>query len=141
MGSHHAIKYRKILFGYSCYPDANVFIDIRLNGTDTEGFLEANEDSGWGAVCSNSFSDEEARVACRQLRLGLPVLYRGNTSIASSPYYFLHLYCDGTEQRLSGCNTYSYYNICYSTYLQCSGKYVDYYYNKIFKSIHIRNRC
>lgn len=96
-------------------------IDIRLNETDTEGFLEANEGSGWGAVCSNYFNAEAAMVACRQLRLGLPVSYRGNTTLANMPYYFFHLYCHGDEQRLSGCNTYITYGNCSDTYLQCSG--------------------
>ena len=107
---------------HQCYFFNNV--DIRLNGTDTEGFLEANEDSGWGPVCSNYFDAEAAMVACRQLRLGLPVSYSGNVTLANLPYYFLHLYCDGHEQRLAECNTYPYYSTCYITYLQCSGMYI-----------------
>ena len=47
------------VLSYLCY------IDIRLNRTDTEGYLEANEDSGWGPVCSNYFDAEAARVARR----------------------------------------------------------------------------
>ena len=78
-------------------------IDVRLNGTDTEGFLEANEGSGWGPVCSNSFDAEAAMVACRQLRLGLPVSYRRNVTLANLPYYFMRLYCRGREQRLAEC--------------------------------------
>ena len=105
-----------------CYFYNNV--DIRLNGTDTEGFLEANEDTGWGPVCSNFFNAEAAMVACRQLRLGLPVSYSGNVALANSPYYFIRLYCDGHEQRLAECDTYSYDGTCYTTYLQCSGMYV-----------------
>ena len=99
-------------------------IDVRLNGTDTEGFLEANEGSGWGPVCINYF--DVAMVACRQLRLGLPVSYRRNVTLANLPYYFMHLhvYCRGREQRLAECTTYSYYGKCYTTYLQCSGMYV-----------------
>ena len=99
-------------------------IDVRLNGTDTEGFLEANEGSGWGPVCSNSFDAEVAMVACRQLRLGLPVSYRRNVTLANLPYYFMRLYCHGREQRLAECITSSYYGTCYTTYLQCSGMYV-----------------
>ena len=34
------------------------------------------------------FYAEEAMVACRQLRLGIPVSYSGNTTLASIPYYF-----------------------------------------------------
>ena len=95
-----------------------MYVDIRLTET---GILEANEESGWGPVCSNNFDTNAAVVACRQLRLGLPVSYSGNTILANLPYYFLHLYCNGNEQRLAGCYTYSYYGTCYITYLQCSG--------------------
>ena len=101
-------------------------VDVRLNRTGIRGFLEANEDSGWGPVCSNYFGTAHATVACRQLRLGLPISYSGNTTIANLPYYYLDLYCDGNEQRLTECYSYSYrqYNACYITYLQCSGTYI-----------------
>ena len=107
---------------HHCYFFNNV--DIRLNGTDTEGFLEANEGSGWGPVCSNHFDAEVATVACKQLRLGLPVSYSGNDTLANLPYYFSRLYCNGHEQRLAECDTSSYYGTCYITYLQCSGMHV-----------------
>ena len=94
------------------------YIDIRLNEA---GFLEVNEDSGWGPVCSNYFDTIAAMVACRQLQLGLPVSYSGNTASANLPYYFLSLRCDGNEQRLAECYTWTTDGICYITYLQCSG--------------------
>ena len=105
----------------------DIYVDIRLNGT---GFLEANEDSGWGPVCSNNFDTNAAMVACRQLRLGLPVSYSGNTALANLPYYFLHLHCDGNEQRLAECSAKTTDGPCYVTYLQCSGmQFVKYIVN------------
>ena len=95
-----------------------IYIDIRLNET---GFLEANEDSGWGPVCSNYFDTNAAMVACRQLRLGLPVSYSGNTTLANQTYYFAYLRCNGNEQRLTECRAYNYDSTCNATYLQCSG--------------------
>ena len=84
-------------------------IDVRLNGTDTEGFLEANEGSGWRPVCIKYFDAEVAMVACRQFRLGLPVSYRRKVTLGNLPYYFMNLYCRGHEQRLAECDTYNYY--------------------------------
>ena len=105
------------------YLTISYVIDIRLNGTATEGILEANEDSGWGPVCSNNFDGEVAFLACRQLRLGLPVSYNRSTAIANSSYYLIDLYCSRYNQKLAGCY-YSNYGTCNITYLQCSGMYI-----------------
>ena len=105
----------------------HIIIDIRFNGTDTEGYLEVNGYAGWGAVCSNMFGIEEAMVACRQLHLGQPLMYRRNSELSSSPYYFSRLYCYGTEQRLSECYGYNDGNACYNTYLQCSGTFLEFF--------------
>ncbi|XP_062566592.1 deleted in malignant brain tumors 1 protein-like [Saccostrea cucullata] len=43
--------------------------DVRLRGGDisAEGRLEVNFRNSWGTVCDDSFNDNDARVACRQL--------------------------------------------------------------------------
>ena len=43
--------------------------DIRLTGGNysNEGLLEVYCNGEWGTVCDNSFSNTDARVACRQL--------------------------------------------------------------------------
>jgi len=52
--------------------DNNVLGILRLVGGDTarEGRLEIRHNGVWGTVCDDSFSDVDARVACRQLGLG-----------------------------------------------------------------------
>jgi len=122
-------------------------VDVRLvDGTDTEGFLEIFEDSSWGALCiyenyNRYYSLHKlATVACRQLHLGLPVLYSQQNAgnVDNSQNYYRHtFYCYGNEQRLSMCNDYLYYTYyynnlynnynyyrkeCDSIYLKCSSK-------------------
>ena len=47
-------------------------LDLRLVGGQTarEGRLEVKYYGVWGTVCDDSFSDVDARVACRELGYG-----------------------------------------------------------------------
>ena len=110
-------------------------IDIRLvNGTDaTEGIFEIYDNNRWGIVCNNSFNSFPATIVCRQLRLGLPVLYYGDSLIANSEVHYAYRsgsYCSENSQRFSHCFTY--YNdvgSCYGTFLKCSSKHESLYFH------------
>jgi len=41
-----------------------------VGGTHRQGRLEIMHNGVWGTVCDDSFSDRDARVACRQLGFG-----------------------------------------------------------------------
>ena len=107
-----------------------MYVDIRLiQGTDaTEGIIEIYEDNRWGILCNNSFNTVAATIVCRQLRLGLPVLYHGNSLIENSEvhyayYQYYYSTCSETSQRFSHCfYYYSYFGSCYETFLKCSSK-------------------
>jgi len=93
------------------------FADIKLiNGTNTEGVLEINEDYRWRAVCHDNFNRDAATVACRQLKLGLLVEYnQGITLSTKSLIERRHFSCRGNEERLYNCN-YNFYNDYYFYY-------------------------
>ena len=77
-------------------------------------------------MCNDTFTGLAASIACRQLRFGLPVLYRGNSLIVNSEVYHVYSpFCSATSQRFAHCFYYYgyYYSTCYETFLKCSSKY------------------
>ena len=106
-------------------------VDIRLtNGTDvTEGIIEINDyqDHTWKVLCNNNFNDLAANLICRQLRFGLPVLYRRNSTVNSGyyayQYYYSTLLCIESAERYSHCYYYRSFGRCFDTFLKCSSMY------------------
>ncbi|XP_071785590.1 CD5 antigen-like [Asterias amurensis] len=81
--------------------------DLRLAGSSTSGAgrLEVYHHGIWGTICDDNWTDNEARVACRQLG------YDGVTSTfdytdygrSTSSILLDNLFCTGREARLSQC--------------------------------------
>lgn len=78
-----------------------------LNGRNTnEGRLEMSFDGTvWGAICSDHWTLLEARVACRQVGLGLSksalqASFFGGENLVKMA---AGVHCDGEEQKLSDC--------------------------------------
>lgn len=86
--------------------------DVRVAGGEGrgEGRLEVRVDGQWGTVCSDPGPDGMAAlaaVACRQLSLGGPALYRGAAFYGDDglcgPLLDVKS-CSGDEERLDDCN-------------------------------------
>ena len=88
--------------------------DIRLVGGNSplEGRLEFCIGKAWGSVCGNIFSEQDARVVCRQLNSSsaqLLVQANGNVSEGAfgpgeGPLFLDEVTCNtGEEQRLEEC--------------------------------------
>ena len=85
--------------------------DIRLvNGTSPlEGRLEVCINNAWGTVCRESFSSDEANVACRQLGnitdpLGIAdAIVDGTFGIGNGPIFLSNLQCRGSESNILSC--------------------------------------
>ena len=104
---------------------------IRLvNGRDPyEGRVEVCYLNTWGTVCNDSWSLNDATVACRQLG------YQGGTTLSSSsfregtgPIWLDDLICTGSESRLVDCkhSGYGVHNCVHyqDAGLRCQGKLI-----------------
>ncbi|XP_060571753.1 deleted in malignant brain tumors 1 protein-like isoform X2 [Ruditapes philippinarum] len=67
------------------------------------GFLEVHLDGVWGSVCSDSFDDKAANVACRQLGYAGGQAYRPPKNL-SSAILMNKVKCMGTEPSLKQCS-------------------------------------
>ena len=72
--------------------------------TEYQGRLEVYYKGEWGTVCDDSFDDNDAKVACRQLGLtGGRSLGNTNTPDGTGRTWLDELACRGHESSLSAC--------------------------------------
>ena len=105
-----------VLFCVTAYAQSDG--DIRLMGTTTstadgtiKGRLEVYHNSEWRGVCDDYFTDDEAIVACKQLKSQSdsdythPELGKALTEVTgpSDDFWLDDLICVGTETKLSMC--------------------------------------
>ncbi|XP_076452729.1 galectin-3-binding protein-like [Babylonia areolata] len=83
-------------------------LELRLfGGSEKEGRVEVRlPDGDWGGICPTEFDNSDARVVCRQLRLGDSGQVIDNAPHGSPPdHMFLDLvWCQGTEQNIAHCD-------------------------------------
>ena len=101
--------------------------DLRLQDGSTalSGRVEVFVNNRWGTVCDDSFTGQDAAVACRQLGHygGATIANAKAISTPSAPIWMDNVGCTGTETRLTDC-PYSYPSNCYdgeAVWVACSG--------------------
>ncbi len=82
--------------------------DIRLvnsGGLKTEGRVEIYHSGIWGTVCDDQFSDEEAKVICRQLGFQsyIKATHRAHFGEGEGRIWMDGLKCRSDEEKLSEC--------------------------------------
>ena len=85
--------------------------DLRLRGsnTDGQGRVEIYHAGQWGTICSNSFGEREARVACKQLGYldyddgYVWAWYQSPRGQATDRVWLSNLYCREDDARLVEC--------------------------------------
>ena len=108
-----------------------MYIDIRLrkNGQDSTGFkytregrLEVYHSNTWTAVCSNSWNNNIAEVACRQLGMATVRSWSHILAPIDQVYsvWLTSVSCDGGENALSHCK-----NVVWDTRPCSNGKIVE----------------
>lgn len=80
---------------------------IRLAGANStvEGRVEVLHDGIWGTICDDSFDMMDAKVICRQLKLGKAVeaLGRAKYGMGTGQIWIDDLRCVGTERNIRHC--------------------------------------
>ncbi|XP_064388348.1 neurotrypsin-like [Halichondria panicea] len=96
--------------GLVCTANGDLRLVDNSGGTGgSSGRLEFYYNGQWGTVCNDSFSPNDARVACRQLgfstytRYGTVGTLSFNEILSDSPTWLDELRCLGTESRLINC--------------------------------------
>ncbi|XP_043944244.1 deleted in malignant brain tumors 1 protein-like [Protopterus annectens] len=104
------------------------------NGTNRcNGILEVNNGSQWGGACNTTWSLDEARVVCRELRCGYVISGQGIRSAGGNqqPVLLNNIQCSGWENSLSQCSNIQLGNGSCSTSevaaVQCSGETLGYF--------------
>ena len=70
--------------------------------TDDAGRLEINRNGQWGPICSDSFTDVDAEVACRELGMTGGTVLSSTPASAGTPATLVE--CRGGELQLSECS-------------------------------------
>ena len=113
---HHGIPAPRLLLKYYGFipPVLHSFLfllgDVRLVPRGSReglwGRVEVLHDGVWGTVCDDGFTDEDAKVVCRQMGAsfgrmdsGLEALYYGD----NPPIWMDEVTCLGTESSLTEC--------------------------------------
>ena len=94
--------------------------DVRLVSeiSPIEGRLEICINNAWGTVCRDSFSRDDAKVACRQLgsitdpQQTAEVIVDSNLNIGTGPIFLTDLECEGEERNLLNCGLPVYLHSC-----------------------------
>ena len=94
--------------------------DVRLVSeiSPIEGRLEICINNAWGSVCRDSFSRDDAQVACRQLgnvtdpQQTATVIVDGTFNMSTGPIFLTDLECDGEESNLLSCGSPVYLHSC-----------------------------
>ena len=82
--------------------------NLRLNGTDRNdysGRVEISFNGVWGTICDSYWSNNDARVVCRQLGFVDGVAEpRGKYGKGSGPSWLYYVRCDGNEKAIWECS-------------------------------------
>ena len=99
-------------FSKTCFTNAFFAgsIDVRLVGGQfpNVGRVEVYFNNQWGTVCSNGWSNDDARVICRQL--GYPegnhqaLRYSRGFGRTTGPIWLVDVFCTGTENNITECS-------------------------------------
>ena len=109
--------YLHVLMGQRTHTCAAPIIQIRLNGVHRgsllEGRVEINyNNKGWGTVCDDLWSMEDADVACKMLGFKSASSYTSEASFGAGTgiIYLDNVQCNGTESSLLKCPSSGLYN-------------------------------
>ncbi|XP_075913322.1 receptor-type tyrosine-protein phosphatase beta-like [Petromyzon marinus] len=84
------------------------YMSIRLAGSNTacQGRVEVFHNGGWGTVCDDFWSSQDAQVVCHQLGCGLNGVAISNAYFGegSVPIFLDDVQCSGYETQLSDCS-------------------------------------
>ncbi|XP_041455373.1 deleted in malignant brain tumors 1 protein-like isoform X2 [Lytechinus variegatus] len=81
---------------------------VSSSQSSTKGRIEIyGNQSRWGTICDDYWTDKAATVACRQMRLGSIGISHGNAFYGSGegPILLDDVQCNGDEERLLQCDT------------------------------------
>ena len=99
----------KVLVVYNCLLLLHTGLLVRLVGGSSynEGRVEVNYDGGWGTVCDDGWSSNDARVVCRQLgygTYGATAYSNAYFGQGSGSIILDNVICTGSELTLADCS-------------------------------------